>query len=264
MALPWFRLYSEFATDPKVQRLTEENQRRFIMVLCIRCSNDNVTLQDEDVAFQLRIGNDEWLETKAILMEKNLITEDNSPVNWDKRQRQSDTSNERVKRHRELKKTEMVSRNWSVTLPKQDSNALEEESEVERESNRESDSESPLSPPSGGHAPSTAKNPAASRFVPPVLDEVITYFMEINCSDLAEGYFDYHTSKGWKVGNSAMKDWRAAARTWKSNQKRFASNGNGKHSATYEKVAGVEFSLDDAVAQNRKWRLENEARQNRA
>ena len=63
MANQWFRMYAEFATDPKVQMMSEANQRRFVMVLCLRCSNDHVTLQDEEVAFQLRISNDEWAQT---------------------------------------------------------------------------------------------------------------------------------------------------------------------------------------------------------
>ena len=40
----WFRFYAEFATDPKVQMLSEQDQRRFIMLLCLRCSNGDVTL----------------------------------------------------------------------------------------------------------------------------------------------------------------------------------------------------------------------------
>lgn len=104
MANQWFRLYSEFAHDPKIQRMSEALQRRFIMLLCIRCSNDDVTLQDEDVTFLLRISNEEWNETKAVFIAKNLIDESNNPVAWDKRQFASDSSAERVARHRAKKK----------------------------------------------------------------------------------------------------------------------------------------------------------------
>lgn len=106
MANVWFRMYSEFATDPKVQMMSEADQRRFIMVLCMRCSNVDVTLQDEQVAFQLRISNEEWARTKALFLSKNLIDEDNKPLAWDKRQYRSDSSAERVARHREKKKQE--------------------------------------------------------------------------------------------------------------------------------------------------------------
>ena len=117
MSNPWFRLYSEFATDPKVQMMSESYQRRFIMLLCIRCNSD-VTLQDEEVAFQLRISNEEWAETKAVFVAKELIDSDNSPLAWDRRQFVSDSSAARVAKHREKKKNAC---NVTVTPPDTDS-----------------------------------------------------------------------------------------------------------------------------------------------
>ena len=29
-----------------------------------------------------------------------------------------------------------------------------------------------------------------------------------------ESFIDFYESKGWKVGNQPMKDWKAAVRTW--------------------------------------------------
>ena len=115
MANQWFRLYSEFAHDPKVQMLSEVNQRRLIMLFCIRC-NGTVTLQDEQVAFQLRISMDEWLASKATFIDKNFINNDNEVLNWDKRQFVSDSSAERVAKHRERMKQ---SSNVTVTPPEQ-------------------------------------------------------------------------------------------------------------------------------------------------
>ena len=45
MANPWFRMYHELAVDPKVQMLSEIDQRRYLMLLCLRCCNGDVTLQ---------------------------------------------------------------------------------------------------------------------------------------------------------------------------------------------------------------------------
>jgi len=101
----WFRMYSEFLTDPKVQMLPETFQRRYIMLLCMRCSNGDVTLQDVTVAFQLRITDDEWAKTKAVLFAKNLIDEDNKPTAWNARQYITDTSGAaRVAKHRSKRK----------------------------------------------------------------------------------------------------------------------------------------------------------------
>jgi len=118
MGLPWFRLYSEFLTDPKVQMLSEVDQRRFVMLLCIRCSNGHVTLHETGetlhvtnaalhetkVAFQLRITKAQWRKTKANLMAQNLIDELGNPTAWDKRQYVSDSSTARVSKHRAKKK----------------------------------------------------------------------------------------------------------------------------------------------------------------
>jgi len=120
---PWFRMYSEFANDPKVQRLSETDQRRFVMLLCIRCSNGDVTLQDEDVTFQLRISDEEWQATKVALLSKNLIGKDNKPSAWEKRQFSSDTSAARVAKHRALHNEQS---NGDVTLPKRKSNVPEQ------------------------------------------------------------------------------------------------------------------------------------------
>ena len=110
----WFRMYAEFATDPKVQMLPEVEQRRFVMLLCLRCGNGDVTLQDSEVAFQLRVSSEEWADTKAVLMAKNLIDESSKPVAWDKRQYASDSSAARVAKHRANKKR---SCNVTVTPP---------------------------------------------------------------------------------------------------------------------------------------------------
>ena len=105
MANQWFRLYAEFAHDPKVQMLSEVNQRRLIMLFCFRCNGD-VTLQDEEVTFQLRITHEEWVKTKEVFLSKGFINLDNEILNWDNRQFISDSSAVRVAKYRDKKKQE--------------------------------------------------------------------------------------------------------------------------------------------------------------
>lgn len=52
------------------------------------------------------------------------------------------------------------------------------------------------------------------RFAPPPLEDVVEYGKEIPGLN-AEAFFDYYASKGWRVGTSPMRDWRAAARKWR-------------------------------------------------
>ncbi len=105
MANPWFRMYAEFATDPKVQSMSEAMQRRLMMVLCMRCSDVLATLHVDELAFALRISDDELAETKALFVRKGFIDDQWNVLNWAKRQFTSDSSTERSRKHRAAKKT---------------------------------------------------------------------------------------------------------------------------------------------------------------
>ena len=131
MANPWFRMYAEFATDPKVQMMSEAYQRRYLMILCLRCCNDDVTLHVTEVAFQLRISDSEWEETRAVFIAKGLITEDNQPTAWDKRQYVSDSSAERVRKHREKNKQD-VKRPCNVTVTPPDTDTDTDTEDLDR------------------------------------------------------------------------------------------------------------------------------------
>lgn len=58
------------------------------------------------------------------------------------------------------------------------------------------------------------KPPRAARFTPPTVDEVKSYCAERGNGVDPERFVDFYESKGWLVGKSKMKDWRAAVRSW--------------------------------------------------
>lgn len=127
MANPWFRMYHEFATDPKVQMMDEKTQRRFVMLLCLRCCNGDVTLHETEIAFHLRITDQELAETKALFIAKGFVDSEWNLLNWEKRQMLSDTSNARVAKHRALSKAKQEAAcNVTEPLLKRESNGLEE------------------------------------------------------------------------------------------------------------------------------------------
>lgn len=100
MKFQWFRMYAEFATDPKVQSMDETFQRRFIMFLCLHCSGEFERLTDEELAFALRITPAELATTKDAFKQKGFLGDNGKIRNWDKRQFKSDNSTERVREHR--------------------------------------------------------------------------------------------------------------------------------------------------------------------
>lgn len=147
--MDWFRMYGEFATDPKVQMMSEADQRRFIMVLCLRCSNEGVTLHETEIAFQLRISNEEWATTKALFMSKGLIDEDCMPTSWDSRQFVSDSSRARVAAHRAKKKQAC---NVTVTPPDTDT-----DTDTEQDQKHVATAPAPVKPKPCKFDPLTAK-----------------------------------------------------------------------------------------------------------
>lgn len=53
------------------------------------------------------------------------------------------------------------------------------------------------------------------RFTPPTIDELKAYAKEKGYTRFnAESFEAYYASKGWTVGKSPMKDWKAAVRGW--------------------------------------------------
>jgi len=109
-AMPWFRLYTEFASDPVTQSLAFEDQRHFIVLLCLK---GNGTLdrpmkpesRDRIIYRGLGLDPNTAEEAKRRLMDAELIGNDWHPLAWDKRQFQSDHSTERARNWRKNKET---------------------------------------------------------------------------------------------------------------------------------------------------------------
>ena len=60
--------------------------------------------------------------------------------------------------------------------------------------------------------------PKRTRFIPPTLEDVQAYCKERNKGVNAEKWYNHYTAKGWKIGKTPMKDWKAAVRTWEQDE----------------------------------------------
>ena len=70
--------------------------------------------------------------------------------------------------------------------------------------------------------------PPKRRFVKPTVDEVRAYCAERKNNIDPQHFWDYYEARGWKVGGrTAMKDWRAAVRTWEKNNFQTSPPKNG-------------------------------------
>lgn len=73
------------------------------------------------------------------------------------------------------------------------------------------------------------------RFEKPTAAQVDEYARSISFELVGQTFVDYYETKGWVVGRSPMKNWKAAVRTWKS---RRSENGQG---ATGNQPVGRKF-----------------------
>lgn len=65
---------------------------------------------------------------------------------------------------------------------------------------------------STGEENKAATPPRAKRFTPPTLAEVQAYVLERQSPVDPQGFIDFYEAKGWLVGKTPMKDWKAACR----------------------------------------------------
>lgn len=65
----------------------------------------------------------------------------------------------------------------------------------------------------------TLKSVKEKRFAPPTPENVREYCREKGLSVDADRFVDFYSAKGWMVGKSKMKDWKAAVRNWERQDK---------------------------------------------
>ena len=92
----------------------------------------------------------------------------------------------------------------------------------------------------GKNAPQPPEGEKRSRFVPPTVEEVAAYCHERQNHVDPQRFVDFYESKGWMVGRTKMKDWKAAVRTWEKPR----DDGQGRQqetgrSTTYSRMNDV-------------------------
>ena len=113
MSSRWFRFYADAMRNPKVARLSDFEFRLWMELLCVASENDGSIPCVEDLKGILKRRLDHLLRGLNALVTHGLIDalgDHYEPHNWSKFQYKSDTSRERVAKHRSK-------RNVTVTSP---------------------------------------------------------------------------------------------------------------------------------------------------
>ena len=79
----------------------------------------------------------------------------------------------------------------------------------------------------------------AKRFVPPTKEEIFDFCMDEGLSIDVDYLYDYYSAKGWKIGSSSMKDWKAAVRNWARREKK---DPGEKPSAPARKITAQQYT----------------------
>lgn len=122
--MKWFRFYHEFMDDPKIAMMSDSDQLLWVKALCLASDNENnrgvITLSDEEICWKLRITVESWRHAIDKFRAKGMIEHCDGGykiTNWDKRQYKSDSSAERVAKHRR-KSLKRPRGNSKTTQPK--------------------------------------------------------------------------------------------------------------------------------------------------
>ena len=86
------------------------------------------------------------------------------------------------------------------------------------------------------------KETTTKKFKKPTLEELKKYCKEKGYEIDCEYFIDYYESKGWVVGKSPMKDWKASVRTWVRNNKKF---NNSKKDIALPEWFGKEIKKEE-------------------
>ena len=130
-----------------------------------------------------------YMSNKQLEIVKQYLNDIETQVMRDIRSSETNRNNRKLNYLKNKEKSENV----SITVPITVSDTVERQIRIDK-NNKE--------------------NKIKERFVKPSIDEIRSYCEERNNGIDAGNFFDFYESKGWKVGSTPMKDWKACVRTW--------------------------------------------------
>lgn len=235
--LPWFRFYTDFLGNERIQLLSFDDQRHYVALLCLKGRGSIEKFQgDRDLqlmAIAKSLGLDPLTcdEVRFRLMKVGLIGEDWQPLGWDERQFLTDDPDynaEKQKRYRARKrkstKTKGKSKSVTTALPRVTVPETDTESDTESEKG-------------------IARKRAPQNFAPDLrMYEWAESELGLSADQVQQqtAAFKDHEFK------SARKDWPAAWRNWMRRysdwRKDEAHSGGNEYEAILErnrKIAGL-------------------------
>ena len=221
----WLRLMSDFFNRREMKKLRkiaggETYTIIYLKMQLLSITKDGIIVfekTEKDLSEQLSLELDESVDdinmTLAFLQANGLISEVSSDeillTEVPSLIGKESASAERVRKHREQKKTE------EKKLEALHCNALVTKCNTEKEIEIEiRDRVKDIDNKEKNNIKKESAGAHNKKFVKPTVEEVRTYCQERNNTVDANRFVDYYEANGWKGGRNSMKDWKAAVRTW--------------------------------------------------
>lgn len=118
---------------------------------------------------------------------------------------------------RQMKVFKNLKRPLIVSKTKSKAKLNKNQKEIKKKSKRNQNTMSDTSSVTKSMSMSMSNN---NKFIKPSIEEVKEYCKERNNKIDANAFYDFYESKGWKVGNQSMKNWKACVRTWEQRNKK--------------------------------------------
>ena len=195
---------------------------------------DNLTFDlkedAETIGFELDIQERRVEEIMKYMIEVGLFESSNNVITCLKLADQMDksmTNSPKMRAWLGKRKDENVMTSGDTVMTSGDENMTCHELEEKRtEQNKNKDQEICETKVS---TPAKIKTKVVKRFAKPSVDQVHSYMAEKGTDNFneAEKFHNYFESKGWTVGKSKMKCWKAAVRNWLKNDFGAKANSSG-------------------------------------
>ncbi len=210
---PWIRLHKTLLDDYEYQSMSA-NARALLPMLWLLASEDEDPVSGtirgcyEKLIFRLRMSSEVFFSSLNEIHDAGFIDVENITEKQQCNESVSEALRIRTQTVPSETKTEAYAE--PTALPETKTKA-ETKAETKRKSAHEC-----------APASSQEKKYNGTRFAPPSLEAVTAYCQERKITIDPEAFVDFYASKGWKVGNTPMKNWRAAVRTWERRQEKDA------------------------------------------
>jgi len=96
------------------------------------------------------------------------------------------------------------------------------------------------------------------RFIEPTLEEIKTYCQERSSSVDANKFLNFYQSKGWMIGKSRKKDWKASVRSWENNKEKPIQNNQTLCQEINKLAGGNLITKIEAAGKSAQLYFENE------